>query len=134
MLCMCKCSCLSVIVLLSIFLHNKWFNLLFLVVCLESSVQLKEERTVFDMDYKSSAPEATSTSHHEDKNILLGGKERALNVISRVDCTTSKMSKLARDLSDDIIVTFETKEQLHPVDKTLKRKRKPTISKVIVFT
>ncbi|XP_018843585.1 protein ALWAYS EARLY 2-like isoform X2 [Juglans regia] len=97
----------------------------------ESSVQLKEERIIFDMDYKSSAPEATSTSHHEDKNILSGAKEKALNAISRVDGTTSKMSKLVRDSSVDVIVTSEAKEQLQPVDKTLKRKRKPMISKVL---
>ncbi|XP_041020080.1 protein ALWAYS EARLY 2 isoform X2 [Juglans microcarpa x Juglans regia] len=97
----------------------------------ESSVQLKEERIIFDMDYKSSAPEATSTSHHEDKNILSRAKEKAVNAISRVDGTTSKMSKLVRDSSVDVIVTSEAKEQLQPVDKTLKRKRKPMISKVL---
>ncbi|KAG2695565.1 hypothetical protein I3760_07G018600 [Carya illinoinensis] len=97
----------------------------------ESSVQLKEERIIFDMDYKSSAPEATSISHHEDKNILSGAKEKAVNAISRVDGTTSKMSKLVRDSSVDIIVTSEAKEELLPVDKPLKRKRKPTISKVL---
>ncbi|XP_059437111.1 protein ALWAYS EARLY 2-like isoform X2 [Corylus avellana] len=95
----------------------------------ESSVQLKEERTTFDMDDKSSIPEGTSTSHYRDKKVP-GAKQKALNAISGVDDTTSKKSKLGRDSAVDVNVTFETKEQLRPADKTWKRKRKPMVSKI----
>jgi hypothetical protein len=96
---------------------------------LESSVQLKEDRTIFDMDDKSSIPEGTSTSHYRDKKVS-GAKQKALNAISGVDDTTSKKSKLGRDSAVDVNVTFETKEQLRPADKAWKRKRKPMVSKV----
>lgn len=96
---------------------------------LESSIQLKEERTTFDMDDKSGIPEGTSTSHYRDKK-LPGAKQKALNAISGVDNTTSKKSKLGRDSAIDVNVAFEAKEQLRPADKTWKRKRKSMVSKV----
>jgi len=95
---------------------------------LESSVQLKEERTTFDMDDKSSIPEGTSTSHYRDKK-LPGAKQKALNAISGVD-DTSKKSKLGTDSAIGVNVAFEAKEQLRPTDKTWKRKRKSMVSKV----
>ncbi|GLT61171.1 hypothetical protein SLA2020_338940 [Shorea laevis] len=95
----------------------------------ESSIQLKEERTTFDMDDKSGIPEGTSTSHYRDKK-LPGAKQKALNAISGVDNTTSKKSKLGRDSAIDVNVAFEAKEQLRPADKTWKRKRKSMVSKI----
>lgn len=94
---------------------------------------MKEERTIFDIDDKPSAPEAPSTSHY-DRIKLPATKQKALNAISGAEGTIPKTSKLGRDTSIHVNVASEVKEQLQPPHKTWKRKRKSLLSKVIVFS
>lgn len=97
----------------------------------ESSVQLKEERTAFDMDDKSSVPEETSTSHPKEKIKHLGPKEKALNTITEVEDIIPRKSKLGRYLGNDVEAVAEVKEQPEPPNSMSKRKRKSVHSKKI---
>lgn len=97
---------------------------------LDSSVQLKEERAILDMDDKASLPEAMSTSHCADKIKFLGSKQKARHTIAGVDGTTSRKLKIGRDSAIDGNVASEEKEQLQLADKAWKRKRKSMVSKV----
>lgn len=95
-------------------------------------MQLKEEQTAFDMDDKSSAPEATSTSHPKDKIKHLGPKEKALNTITEVEGTMPRKSKLGRYSGVDVETVAEVKEQPELPNSTWKRKRKPILSKKVI--
>ena len=95
---------------------------------LESSVQLKEERT-HDMEDKFGVPEATSTSQVRSRNKFLGAKQKVSRAISEVDCTTSKKSKLGRDSTVEINAVSTT-EQPCSDTKSWKKKRKSSGSKV----
>ncbi|KAH9755103.1 protein ALWAYS EARLY 2 [Citrus sinensis] len=97
----------------------------------ESSVQLKEERTAFDIDDKSSAPEETSTSHPKEKIKHLGPKEKALNTITEAEDIIPRKSKLGRYSGNDVETVAEVKEQPEPPNSMSKRKRKPVLSKKI---
>ncbi|XP_075658523.1 protein ALWAYS EARLY 2 isoform X6 [Castanea sativa] len=96
----------------------------------DSSVQLKEERAILDMDDKASLPEAMSTSHCADKIKFLGSKQKARHAIAGVDGTTSRKLKIGRDSAIDVNVASEEKEQLQLADKAWKRKRKSMVSKL----
>ncbi|KAM4108323.1 hypothetical protein ACJW30_03G038100 [Castanea mollissima] len=96
----------------------------------DSSVQLKEERAILDMDDKASLPEAMSTSHCADKIKFLGSKQKARHAIAGVDGTTSRKLKIGRDSAIDVNVASEEKEQLQLADKAWKRKRKSMVSKM----
>lgn len=96
----------------------------------DSSVQLKEERAILDMDDKASLPEAMSTSHCADKIKFLGSKQKARHTIAGVDGTTSRKLKIGRDSAIDVNVASEEKEQLQLDDKAWKRKRKSMVSKI----
>ncbi|KAK4595854.1 hypothetical protein RGQ29_014085 [Quercus rubra] len=96
----------------------------------DSSVQLKEERAILDMDEKASLPEAMSTSHCADKIKFLGSKQKARHTIAGVDGTTSRKLKIGRDSAIDVNVASEEKEQLQLADKAWKRKRKSMVSKM----
>ncbi|KAM3704851.1 hypothetical protein ACJW31_03G037000 [Castanea mollissima] len=96
----------------------------------DSSVQLKEERAILDMDDKASLPEAMSTSHCADKIKFLGSKQKARHAIAGVDGTTSRKLKIGRDSAIDVNVASEEKEQLQLADKAWKRKRKSIVSKM----
>ncbi|KAL9450469.1 hypothetical protein AB3S75_012250 [Citrus x aurantiifolia] len=97
----------------------------------ESSVQLKEERTAFDIDDKSSAPEETSTSHPKEKIKHLGPKEKALNTITEAEDIIPRKSKLGRYSGNDVETVAEVKEQPEPPNSMSKRKRKSVLSKKI---
>ncbi|XP_058760586.1 protein ALWAYS EARLY 3-like isoform X2 [Vicia villosa] len=88
----------------------------------ESPVQLKGERKTVVKDDKSALPEATSTSHKRNKVRLRG--------VSVADTSTSKKSKLGKDIANDTNALSESKEQIPFADKTWKRKHKSTLSKV----
>ncbi|XP_031260660.1 protein ALWAYS EARLY 2 isoform X2 [Pistacia vera] len=92
----------------------------------ESSAQLKEERTVTDMDDKSSAPEATSTSI-PDK--LSGPKEKAMRTITEVEGVIPRKSKQGRYSDIDVEVVTEAKEQPEPLSNSMKKRRKPIFTK-----
>ncbi|KAL0005955.1 hypothetical protein SO802_013516 [Lithocarpus litseifolius] len=96
----------------------------------DSSVQLKEERAILDMDDKASLPEAMSTSHCADKIKFMGSKQKARHAIAGVDGTTSRKLKIGRDSAIDVSVASEEKEQLQLADKAWKRKRKSMVSKM----
>ncbi|KAL5783706.1 hypothetical protein ACOSP7_008735 [Xanthoceras sorbifolium] len=93
----------------------------------ESSVQMKEDKAL-DMDDKSSALEATYTSHDRDKTKLPGTKEKALNTISEVEGKIARKSKLRRSSDIDVEAVVEVKEVPEPLNMW-KRKRKPIVSK-----
>lgn len=97
----------------------------------ESSVQLKEERTAFDIDDKSSAPEETFTSHPKEKIKHVGPKEKALNTITEVEDIIPRKSKLGRYSSNDVETVAEVKEQSEPPNRMSRRKRKSVLSKKI---
>ncbi|KAH9755099.1 protein ALWAYS EARLY 2 [Citrus sinensis] len=99
----------------------------------ESSVQLKEERTAFDIDDKSSAPEETSTSHPKEKIKHLGPKEKALNTITEAEDIIPRKSKLGRYSGNDVETVAEVKEQPEPPNSMSKRKRKPVLSKKVIL-
>lgn len=94
----------------------------FLLAHLESSVQLKGERTNAAKDGKSSLPEATSSSHKRNKLKLC--------VVPGVEASSSRKSKLGKELAPDANALSESKEQLPFADRTLKRKQKSVDSKV----
>ncbi|XP_012089049.1 protein ALWAYS EARLY 2 isoform X2 [Jatropha curcas] len=94
----------------------------------ESSVQLNEGRTAFDVDDKSSIPEATSTSHHRDKNKLLVQKEKVLRTKCEVE-GTSRKSELGRHMAICAKPVSEAKQGPQS-SKSLKRKRQSSVSKV----
>lgn len=95
---------------------------LFLLAHLESSVQLKGERTIVDKDDKSALPEASSTSH----------KRNTVKpcVVPGVEASTSKESKLGKESANDSNTLSESKEQLLFADRKWKRKQKTVVSKV----
>ncbi|CAJ2628697.1 unnamed protein product [Trifolium pratense] len=82
----------------------------------ESSIQLKGDRMNVDKDDKSALPEATSTSHKRNKV-----KPRA---VPGADTSTSKKSKLGKDISNDTNAVSESKDQIPFADRTWKRKPK----------
>ncbi|KAK7269336.1 hypothetical protein RIF29_22061 [Crotalaria pallida] len=96
----------------------------------ESSVQLKGERVTVDKGDKSALPEATSTSHNRDKIKLPGSKQKAVHVVSGVEVSTPKKSKLGKESANDTKALSEPKEQVSSADRTWKRKRNSVVSKV----
>lgn len=96
-------------------------------------MQLKEERTAFDIDDKSSAPEETSTSHPKEKIKHLGPKEKALNTITEAEDIIPRKSKLGRYSGNDVETVAEVKEQPEPPNSMSKRKRKPVLSKKVIL-
>ncbi|CAJ1976134.1 unnamed protein product [Sphenostylis stenocarpa] len=88
----------------------------------ESSMQLKGDRIAADKDNKSALPEATSTSHKRHK--------LKQSVVPEIEVSTSKKSKLGKELTKDTNALSESKEQLPFADATWKRKRKSMVSKV----
>lgn len=100
---------------------------------LESSVQLKEERTTLDTEDKCSVPEATSPSQVRSRNKLVGTKQKVAHAISRVEGTTSRKSKLGRDSTNDNNTIFEAEQQPHSATKAWKRKRKSLVPEVIIY-
>lgn len=78
-------------------------------------------------DYKHALPEATSPSHkrHKGKHCVVPG----------IEISTSKKSKLGKELAKDTNASSESKEQLPFADTstTWKRKRKSMVSKVNTF-
>ncbi|XP_004495723.1 protein ALWAYS EARLY 2 isoform X2 [Cicer arietinum] len=89
----------------------------------ESSVPLKGERMTVDKDDKSALPEATSTSHKRNKVKLCA--------VPGADTSTSKKSKLGKDIANDTNILSESKEQLPFADRTWKRKQKSMVSKAV---
>ncbi|KAM5561232.1 protein ALWAYS EARLY 2 [Rosa sericea] len=98
-----------------------------------SSLQLKDERTTSEMEEKSNIPESTSTSQFRNKNKLPGGKQREPVADSRTEGTNAKKSKFARDSTPIDINVVSESEQLQPTNKLLKRKRKPSVSKLQIL-
>ncbi|XP_044498387.1 protein ALWAYS EARLY 2-like isoform X3 [Mangifera indica] len=93
----------------------------------ESSARLKEERTVTDMDDKSSTPEVTSTSH---PNKLPRPKEKkALRTITEVEGVVRRKSKLGRYTDIDVEIVTDAKEQPEPLSNLMKKRRKPILTK-----
>lgn len=96
-------------------------NLLYL----ESSVQLKEEKTTLDMEDKGSVPEDTSTSQVRSRNKLpYSAKQKVIHSTSGVEGTSSKKSKLGRDSTVDMNIASTMAQQPRSDTKTWKRKRK----------
>lgn len=77
-----------------------------------------------DKDDKSALPEATSTSHKRNKVKLCA--------VPGADTSTSKKSKLGKDIANDTNILSESKEQLPFADRTWKRKQKSMVSKVSI--
>ncbi|XP_020231534.1 protein ALWAYS EARLY 2 [Cajanus cajan] len=88
----------------------------------ESSIQLKGERMAADKDEKSALREATSISHKKHKLKHC--------VVPEIEVSTSKKSKLGKELTKTTNALSESKEQLPFADTILKRKRKSMGSKV----
>ena len=108
---------------------GQWLQLL-LLLDVGSSMQLKDEKTTSEMEEKSNIPESTSTSQYRNKNKFSGGKQREPIADSQTEGTNAKKSKLASDSTlFDINVVSES-EQPHSTNKSLRRRRKPLISKV----
>lgn len=97
---------------------------------LESSVQLKEEKTTLDVKDKFSLPEDTSTSQVRSRNKLLSAKQKGTYAISGVEGTSSKKSKLGRDSKVDINTISTLEQQPRSDAKAWKRKRKSLVPKV----
>ncbi|GAU42810.1 hypothetical protein TSUD_34540, partial [Trifolium subterraneum] len=84
--------------------------------CGESSIRLKGDRMNVDKDDKSALPEATS-SHNKRNKVKL-------RTVPGADTSTSKKSKLGKDISNDTNALSESKDQIPCADKTSKRKQK----------
>lgn len=110
--------------------HLFFSSLYYCYLDLESSVQLKEEKTTFDTEDKCSPPEATSTSQSQNRNKFLGEKHKVPQSISGVETTSSRKSKLGRDSSVDINIIPEAELLLPSPTKACKRKRKSLVPKV----
>ncbi|XP_044482758.1 protein ALWAYS EARLY 2 isoform X2 [Mangifera indica] len=92
----------------------------------ESSAHLKEERTVTDMDDKSSAPEATSTSY---PNKLPGPNEKVLRTVTVVEGLSPRISKRGRYSDIDVENVREAEEQPESPSNSMKKRRKPILTK-----
>ncbi|KAI4349974.1 hypothetical protein L6164_010507 [Bauhinia variegata] len=92
----------------------------------ESSIQLKEERVASDKDEKAGLPEATLTSQNRDKIKIPGPKHK---IAHGTEVSTSRKSKLGKELTNDANTLSESKEHLS-ANRTWKRKRKPTVSRI----
>ncbi|KAF3432846.1 hypothetical protein FNV43_RR23948 [Rhamnella rubrinervis] len=90
-----------------------------LMANVESSVQLKEERTTLDMEDKCSVPESTSPSQVKSRNKLVGTNQKKL---------TLPQSKLGQDSTTDINTNFGSEQQPQPASKAWKRKRRTLLS------
>ncbi|AEE74229.1 ALWAYS EARLY 2 [Arabidopsis thaliana] len=90
----------------------------------ELSAQLKEERTEYDMDEKSSTPEATSTSSHGEK-ANVEPDDSLLHAISSVENANKRKSKPSRLVSTDCDDVPTGK--LQPQTSGSLRKRKPKV-------
>lgn len=112
---------------------NFFFLINKILLHLESSVQLKEERTTLDMEDKCSVPEATSTSQVRNRNKPAVTKQKVPHAISGVENTTSKKSKLGRDSTIDINTISEAEQQPQSTTKAWKRKRKSLLPEVNIF-
>jgi len=96
----------------------------------ELSAQLKEERTEYDMDEKSSTPEATSTSSHGEK-ANVEPDDSLLHAISSVENANKRKSKPSRLVSTDCDDVPTGK--LQPQTSGSLRKRKPKVSKIVLL-
>lgn len=86
----------------------------------ELSAQLKEERTEYEMDEKFSTPEATSTSSHGEK-ANTEPDDSLLHAVSAVE--NNRKPK-----------TVPTgKLQTQPTNGSLRRKRKPKVSNIVLL-
>ncbi|KAG7576122.1 DIRP domain [Arabidopsis thaliana x Arabidopsis arenosa] len=91
----------------------------------ESSAQLKEERTEYDMDEKSSTPEATSTSSHGEK-ANAEPDDSLLHAISSAENAYKRKPKPSRLASTDCDAVPTGKLQPQ-TSCSLRRKRKPKV-------
>lgn len=96
----------------------------------ESSARLKEERTVTDMDDKSSAPEATSTSY---PNKLPGPNEKVLRTVTVVEGLSPRISKRGRYSDIDVENVREAEEQPESPSNSMKKRRKPILTKKVII-
>lgn len=102
----------------------------FLLLHLESSIPLKEERIAVDEDHKSALPEASLACQNRDKTKSSGPNRKLVHAAPGDEVSTSRKSILGRELANDTNNLFELKEQLPSSDRMWKRKRKPIGSKV----
>ncbi|XP_019058704.1 PREDICTED: protein ALWAYS EARLY 2-like [Tarenaya hassleriana] len=93
----------------------------------ESAARIKDERTANNMDEKSSAPEATSTSPLGRKSTQDGAEENALNAISAVENTNYRKPKSLRQASADGSAGPAGNQQQQPTSGTSRRRRKPKV-------
>ncbi|XP_019100091.1 PREDICTED: protein ALWAYS EARLY 2 isoform X2 [Camelina sativa] len=91
----------------------------------ESSARLKEERTEYDMDEKSSTPEATSSSSHGEK-ANAEPDDSLLHAISSAENTNKRKPKPSRQASTDCDAVPTEKLQSQ-TSGSLRRKRKPKV-------
>ncbi|KAK4769059.1 hypothetical protein SAY86_027209 [Trapa natans] len=90
----------------------------------ESSVQLKEEKTSFDIDDKTGVPEATSTTHQQCSPSE--SKDKISYVMSG-----SETVKLKHGWMETLDASSQVNEKAKSSNKTLKRKGKLTVSKLL---
>ncbi|XP_038714751.1 protein ALWAYS EARLY 2-like isoform X2 [Tripterygium wilfordii] len=95
---------------------------------LESSVQLKDETVVMDEGDKFNVPEAVS--FHKGKTKNLGSKEKVFHTITTREATTSRKSKLGKNLAFDAKAVCGTKVSPQVASNKLKRKRNSLVSKI----
>ncbi|XP_031402656.1 protein ALWAYS EARLY 2-like isoform X1 [Punica granatum] len=89
----------------------------------ESSIQLKEEKSSFNIDDKTGVPEATSTTHQ--RGSPSGSKDKIFHATSGSE---AKKSKPGRRSNPDAF--SQVNEKLKPTNKTVRRKSKPVVSKL----
>lgn len=99
----------------------------------ELSAQLKEERTENDMDERSSTPEATSTSSH-GKKANAEPDDTLLHAISAIENANKRKRKPSRKASTDCNDVPTGKLQPQPTSGTLRKKRKPKVSKTVLLS
>ncbi|KAK4748829.1 hypothetical protein SAY87_015415 [Trapa incisa] len=89
----------------------------------ESSVQLKEEKTSFDVDDKTGVPEATSTTHQQ------GSPSESKDKISYA-MSGSETVKLKHGWMETFDASSQMNEKIKSFNRTVKRKGKLTVSKL----
>uniref|UniRef100_A0A2P2J571 Uncharacterized protein n=1 Tax=Rhizophora mucronata TaxID=61149 RepID=A0A2P2J571_RHIMU len=99
----------------------------------ESSIQLNKERSILDVDDKSTAPKAGCTRHPRDKNKPLGQKENVLPALGGVESTASRKSKLRRHsttYAKSVSEANQPSQLMNNNNNMLKRKHQSLASKV----
>ncbi|KAK7284354.1 hypothetical protein RJT34_19099 [Clitoria ternatea] len=100
----------------------------------ESSVQLKEGKKTVGKDEKSALPKGTSTGQNRDKIKLPSLKPKVVHAVPGVEVANSKKYKLERESKNNSNALLESKEQPPPADRSLKRKRKVMVSKLLLYS